>query len=70
MERFMTAHSFSASLLMPEPLSLTQMSPLREVAGPRVTKEMVIVRYCPGRVTSRVALRELSISSAKAYAKG
>lgn len=55
---------------MPEPLSRTQMSPLRAVAGPRVTKEMVMVRDCPGRVTSRVALSELSISSAKAYAKG
>ncbi len=48
MDKFMMAQSFSAPLLMPEPLSCTQMRPLRAFAGPRVTNDMVMVRGCPG----------------------
>lgn len=62
----MIAQSFNACLVMPEPLSWTQMRPSGAFAGPLVTKEIVIVRVCPGRLTLRVALRELSMSSAKA----
>jgi len=64
MLRFMTAHSFSSSLLIPHPLSHTLISPLLGLVAVLRTKEMAILR--PLLLPLMLALKELSISSARA----